>query len=143
MNEGLKTIRRKHFADALHAAYQIEKKGGRIIQQLLLSCRLNGTTQGLDENRFYVREAFVGGGVRSRMIAMKARGRAHWLRRPFTHVTIIMEELPLDQMVKRMLRGETPPAFGELFRRKLFTSNADFEDVRKFSRFLTSRGRHY
>jgi len=58
-------------------------------------------------------------------------------------ITIVVEERPAAQMIRDALLGNAPPGIGAVFRNRLFTQNANFEDLQKYSFMTSSRGRAY
>lgn len=42
-----------------------------------------------------------------------------------------------------LVKGECPPAIGEVFRKMLYVNQSDFHTVRKLSYMTTARGRYY
>lgn len=143
LNECAKEVRGKHITDAISAAEKLDKKGGPVLLELLQKVKEAGVKQGLNPDMFYVKEAFVGKGFRSKMIDIKARGKMGIIQRPKSSLTVVMQEKPINHVVKDALMGNTPPGIGEVFRKRLLESNADFEDLRKYSFMITSKGRSY
>lgn len=121
----------------------MDKKGADYLYRLLTKMKDDGTEKGYNPDLFYVAEAFVGKGIRSKKIDIKARGKFGVIRRPKSSLTIVMHEKPLEHMIKESLVGKTPPGIGEIFRKRLYETNANFQDVRKYSFMLTSKGRAY
>lgn len=111
--------------------------------KLLNKMQDEGKEKGLNPDLFYVHEAYVGKGLRGKKIDIKARGKFGIIRRPKSSLNIILHEKPIEHVIKEALKGEAPAGVGEIFRRRLYESNADFEEVRKYSFMLTSAGRYY
>ena len=143
LNDWAKLVRGKHIIEALKIAEKIDKKGGPVLKELLLKVKELGIQKGYNPDLFYVQRAIVGRGVRSRVIHIKARGKTGVWTRPKSSLVVALEEKPIKKMIEDVLVGETPPWIGEIFRRRLFKSNANFEDLRRYSFMTTSRGRHY
>lgn len=70
-------------------------------------------------------------------------GRTGVIRRPKSSITIILHEKPTSHMIREALEGKSPPGVGEIFRRRLYESNANFDDLRRYSFMLSSSGRSY
>ena len=143
LNECAKLIRGKHIIEALKIAANIDKKGGSYVKELLEKLKETGIQKGLNPDLFYVQKAFVGFGTRSKMIDIKARGKTGVIHRPKSSLVVILEERPIKKMIEEVLVGNTPPCIGEVFRRRLFKTNANFDDLRRYSFMTTSRGRYY
>jgi len=143
LNDCCKEIRGKHISDAFTAMEKNDKKGADYVSQLLEKLMEDGKEKGLNPDLFFVAEAFVGKGIRSKKIDIKAKGMMGIIRRPKSSLTIIMHEKPLEHMIKESMIGKTPPGIGSIFRKRLYESNADFQDLRRYSFMLSSRGRYY
>ena len=118
-------------------------KGGPILKELLENLLQKCKDEEGNPDQLYVKQAFVGKGVRSKLIDIKARGKMGIIRRPKSSLTVILEEKPLDHMIRDILIGKTPQGIGEIFRKRLFRANADFEDLCKYSFMTTASGRRY
>jgi hypothetical protein len=46
-------------------------------------------------------------------------------------------------MIREALVGKSSPGVGEIFRKRLYESNANFDDLRRYSFMLSSNGRSY
>lgn len=136
-------VRGKHIIEALQIAAKIDKKGGLYLKELLEKLKETGIAKGLNPDLFFVQRAFVGAGIRSKLIDIKARGKTGVIHRPKSSLVIVLEEKPIKRMIEDVLVGDTPACIGEIFRRRLFRTNSNFEDLRRYSFMTTSRGRHY
>lgn len=136
-------IRGKHIGQAIEIAETMDKRGGEWLLTLLKKLKETGTEKGLNPDFFYVSEAYVGKSYRGKKIDIKARGKNGVIRPPKTSVTIILEEKPLENVIKDALTGNSPPHIGKIMRHRLYEKNADFDEVRKYSFMLTAKGRYY
>ena len=106
--------------DALSALAQVDKKGGPIAIKVLESARRNGLKQGYDEQRMFVKTAIVGKALSHKKIDIRGRGKTGTIKVPKSSMTITLEErTPLD-FYKMVLKGDTPPSVGEIFKRMLY-----------------------
>lgn len=129
LNDCAKVVRKKHITDALKLVEKIDKKGGPILKDLLIKLKQKCIDEGGNPDFLYVKEAFVGKAFRSKLIDIKARGKMGIIHRPKSSLTVILEEKPIEIMIRDMLTGYTPAGIGEIFRKRLFRANADFEDL--------------
>ena len=143
LNDCCKEIRGKHISEAFTNISKVHKKGASYVTELLTKMKDEGIEKGYNPDLFYVHEAYVGKGLRGKKIDIKARGKFGVIRRPKSSLNIILHEKPIEHVIKKSLKGETPPGVGEIFRRRLYETNANFEEVRKYSFMLTSAGRNY
>ena len=69
------------------------KKGAKIVKKVLESAIANAeNNHGLDVDKLFVKEAFVGKGLVMKRLRARARGRAARVLKPFSHLTIIVYE---------------------------------------------------
>lgn len=132
LNMCAKELRGKHITDAFAAIEKMDKKGGPYCKQLLQKVKDIGIEKGLNPDLFYVHEAIVGRGIKSKKIDIKARGKMGIITSPKSSLRIVMHEKPIQHMIKEAIVGQAPPGIGEVFRRRLWENNANFEDVRKY-----------
>lgn len=118
-------------------------KSSVVIQKLLASARLNGARVGMAEERMFVKEVVCGKAFLFKKIDIKGRGRMGIIKVPKCHVKLTLEEKPLEEFYKMVLKGDTPPAFGTMIKTMLYQSGADFEKVASLSHMTNSKGRHY
>lgn len=113
-------IHGKHMYDAINALGAVDKKGAAIAKSVLEAARKNGTNAGLAEDRLFVKYAIVGKALSHKKLDIKARGKMGIIRVPKTSVSITVEERsPLD-FYKMVMKGETPAAVGQVFRKILY-----------------------
>lgn len=89
----------------------------------------------------WVKAAEIQKQKRRKSIYYHAQGKSGIMKRDWCRVKIILEEKPLNVVVKSMISGETPPGLAKLWRDSLEKENADYEKVRKFQFVLTAKGR--
>ncbi|CAI2377582.1 unnamed protein product [Moneuplotes crassus] len=143
LNDCCKEIRGMHISEAFTTISKNKKKGASYLYDLLTRMRDDGKEKGLNPDFFYVEEAYVGKGIRGKKLDIKARGKFGVIRRPKSSLNIILHEKPLEHIIREALKGQTPQGIGEIFRRRLYETNADFEELRKYSFMLTAKGRYY
>jgi hypothetical protein len=78
-----------------------------------------------------------------RKVDIKARGKMGMIRKPYSSITVILEEKSPVDFYKMLITGKCPPAVGFVFRKMLYQSEADFDKVKSLSYMTTSEGRHY
>ena len=62
---------------------------------------------------------------------------------PKCSLKIVLEEKPIEEFYKLMLKGETPKGVAHLFRTLMVQSGADFPRLQRLSFMTTSKGRYY
>jgi ribosomal protein L22 len=60
----------------------LDKKAAGIMLKILLSARLNGTSQGLQENRLYIKEVICMKGILMKQIDIKGRSKMGIIKVP-------------------------------------------------------------
>jgi hypothetical protein len=95
------------------------------------------------EDRMFVKSILCGKGIMFKKMNIMGRSRMGIIKVPKCSVKIVLEEKPLEDFYKLMLKGKSPPGIGHLFRTLLVQSEADFEQVKQVSFITTSRGRYY
>ena len=118
LNDFCKEIRGKHLTEALTLAQNDVTKGARYTLDLLTRMKNDGVNKGLNPDLFFVHEAWVGKGTRSKKIDIRARGKFGLIRRPKSSLTIVLREKPVKEMVRDALMGNTPPGIGAVFRQR-------------------------
>lgn len=113
-------VRKLHITDAQAIAENLEKKGAIYLRKCLESARRNAIRKGLNDAQLYVKECYVGKGIRSKMIDIKARGKMGLIRRPKCHLNIIVEERPYTDLFKQVATGNAPKSVGDIVRRTLY-----------------------
>jgi large subunit ribosomal protein L22 len=118
LNDFCKEIRGKHLTEALTLAQNDVTKGARFTLELLSKMKNDGTNRGFNPDLFFVHEAWVGKGTRSKKIDIRARGKMGLIRRPKSSLTIVLREKPVKEMVRDALMGKAPPGIGAVFRQR-------------------------
>jgi len=136
-------LRGCHINQAIEAMNASQRKGGPIVSSVLRAAKKNGTVKGFDPDRMYVKEVFVGRKNGGKKLEIKGRGKMGVQTKPISSLTVRLEERPMEFMIRDVLSGEADPGIGHAMRQQLFQANADYEDIKKFSHFLTSKGRYY
>lgn len=63
------------------------------VRKTLQSAMANATNNnGLDASRLFVKETFVGSSIKLRRFMPRGRGRSGRIEKPFSHLTIVVEE---------------------------------------------------
>ena len=63
------------------------------VRKTLQSAMANASNnKGLDSARLFVKEAFVGHSIKLRRFMPRGRGRSSRIEKPFSHLTIVVEE---------------------------------------------------
>jgi large subunit ribosomal protein L22 len=91
-------IRDRSCADALDILANCDKKAAVPIEKLLRSAVANAQEQnarhsaGIDLDNLYVKSICVNEGPRMWRIQPRAQGRAYWICKPSSHVTVVIDE---------------------------------------------------
>ena len=86
-------IRGKKVDNALNILNFSPKKGAEIIKKVLESAIANAeNNKQLDIDNLYVKEAYVGKSLSMKRFRPRAKGRAASILKPFSKLTIILEE---------------------------------------------------
>ncbi|PZN09402.1 MULTISPECIES: 50S ribosomal protein L22 [Thermaerobacter] len=86
-------VRGKPVGEALTLLRYTPKKAARIVEKVVRSAVANATNNhDMDEDRLYITKAYVDEGPRLKRWRPRARGRAFPIRKPTSHVTVIVAE---------------------------------------------------
>ena len=86
-------IRNKPVAKALSDLRFSKKRVAKEVSSCLQSAIANAeNNHQLDVDRLFVKEAFVGKAITMRRFRPRARGRTGRLRKPFSHLTVVVSE---------------------------------------------------
>ena len=86
-------VRGKPVGEALTLLRFTPKKAARIVEKVVRSAVANATNNhDMDEDRLYIARAYVDEGPRLKRWRPRARGRAYPIRKPTSHVTVIVTE---------------------------------------------------
>lgn len=87
------SIRRKHVQDAIHILTFSQKRVANVVLKTLNSAIANAeNNHGLDVDRLYVKEAFVGKSLVMKRFRARARGRGARIEKPVSRITVILAE---------------------------------------------------
>ena len=98
----------------------MNKKGARILNQVLESAKVNGVKKGLAEERLFVKEIVLGKSLGPRKIDIRARGKFGIMRPVRSSVTVILEEKSAADFYKMLMKGECPPTVGQIAKKLLY-----------------------
>ncbi len=91
-------IRKKPCEEALDILRYSPREAGRPIEKLLRSALANAEEQnsrhgaGIDLDNLYIKVITVDEGPRSWRIRPRAQGRAAWINKASSHITVILDE---------------------------------------------------
>jgi large subunit ribosomal protein L22 len=91
-------IRSKPASRALEILEGCEKSAARSFEKLLRSALANAVEQnsrhqaGIDLDNLYVKRVTVDDGPRGWRIRPRAQGRANWIKKSSSHVTVVLDE---------------------------------------------------
>ncbi|CDW87373.1 UNKNOWN [Stylonychia lemnae] len=143
LNACAKSVRKQSLLDAKTIVQFSNKKGAQIVLSVLEAARANALKKGLAEERLYVKECIVGKALGMKKLDIRGRGKMGMIHLPKSSIRITLEERPLEEFYKDLLKGNASPYIAHVFRKNLYQSNANFEEVRKLSHITTSKGRYY
>ncbi len=86
----------------------------------------------------FVKEVVVGRRLKPKRLEIKGRGRTGIRQNSISSVTITLEEKPISEFFKLIVTGKCPPGVGYIFKKILFQSDANFEQVKSLSHLTTS-----
>lgn len=122
LNAAAMVIRKQYCRDAQFLIENCKKKGGPLIKSVLEAARANAVKQGLAEERLFVKECIIGKKLGQMKMDIKGRGKFGIIHAPISHIRVVLEEKQPEEFYKLLLKGEAPPAFGELMRKMLFVN---------------------
>ncbi|MFP3937012.1 MAG: 50S ribosomal protein L22 [Phycisphaerae bacterium] len=85
-------IRQRDVEDALNVLRFTHNRAGEMVSKVLNSAIANADEAEADVDRLFVKEARVDEGPRMRRFRPKDRGRAHMIRKPTSHITVVVDE---------------------------------------------------
>lgn len=95
------------------------------------------------EDHMFIKEIICGKGLLFKKMAIMGRSRMGIIRVPKSSIKVILEEKPLVDYYKMMLKGDCPPQMAQLLKTVMVQSDADFGKVKAASFMTTSQGRRY
>ena len=95
-------IRGKSVQDAMDFLTFSKQKAASVIKKLLESAIANAeNNKQLDIDNLYVKEAYVGKSLSMKRFRPRAKGRASSILKPFSKLTIILEERTINKEGKK------------------------------------------
>ena len=86
-------VRGKEIQDALNVLKFSPKRAADIVGKLLKSAVANAEQKGVDDvDRLFVKSVFVDQGPALKRFIPRAQGRATKIRKPTSHITIVLDE---------------------------------------------------
>jgi len=91
-------VRTRSCGDALNILRECPKSAARPIKKLLESALANAQvlndqkSAGIDLDNLYVKKIAVDRGSHSWRISPRAQGRAYWVRKMSSHLTVVLDE---------------------------------------------------
>jgi large subunit ribosomal protein L22 len=103
--EVLDLIRGKSAVEAIQVLSLVNREASEVVGKLLASAVANATVRfGLGANEVYVARAFADEGPTLKRFRPRARGRATRIRKRSCHITIEVEEMPLEMRRQQAAR---------------------------------------
>ena len=94
LNQLATLIRGKEIADAINILTFSEKRIAKDVLKVLRTAMYNAENNfGMDGERLRVVEAYVGKNLTMKRFRARARGRANRIIKPFSQITIIVQEI--------------------------------------------------
>ncbi|KAI5067356.1 hypothetical protein GOP47_0017884 [Adiantum capillus-veneris] len=91
-------VRGMRVEDALLQLSVLQKRAAKTVQRVVFNARANAThNHGLNGDRLYVAEAFVGKGIYLKRISYHAKGRSGIMHHPSCRLTVVVKELSEKQ----------------------------------------------
>jgi large subunit ribosomal protein L22 len=85
-------IRERDVQDALNVLRFTHNRAAQMMTKVLNSAIANADEAEADVDRLFVQEARVDEGPRMRRFRPKDRGRAHMIRKPTSHIVVVVDE---------------------------------------------------
>lgn len=91
-------VRNKSAAEALNILQGVDKRAARPMEKLLRSALANAEEKntrsqaGIDIDNLYVKRIMVDQGKHNWRIRPRAMGRAFWIKKMSSHITIVLDE---------------------------------------------------
>lgn len=133
----------KSLIEAKNLLAQVDKKGGRLLTELLDEVSERGIKRGYNPEQMFVKTITVGGSILFKKPDIKGRGRTGLIRKPVCSMRLCLEEKSPAEFFKLTIKGETPPGLSGIFRKMMYQNKGDFEHIKASSHMLTSNGRRY
>lgn len=110
----------KSVIEAKNILAQVDKKGGRLISELLEETINAGIKRGYDVDRMFVKNITVGGSILFKKPDIKGRGRTGLIRKPVCSMRLCLEEKSTAEFFKLTVKGQTPPGLSNVFRKMMY-----------------------
>lgn len=110
-------IRGKHIYDAQKILSNIDKKAASILSSILNNTRKNGMSQGMIEDKMFIKEIIVGKGIMMKKLDIKGRGRMGIIKVPKCSIRLVIEEKNPKDFYKMLLKGDCPIGVAEVFKK--------------------------
>ena len=142
MNEVCLLVRKMHVLDALATLQDLKQKCAPWLSGMIRSAIYNGVVhKGLDGERLYISQVILGKNRPAKGRRYAARGRAYPAIKPYSQVTVILEERSVEDFYKLIVTGHYSPTLARILRNKFLTENVDLDTVRRYQNLLTAKGR--
>lgn len=142
MNEVCLLLKKLHVLDALATLETLKQKCAPWISGMIRSAIYNGVVhKGLDGERLYISQIVLGKNRPAKGRRFAARGRAYPAIKPYSQVTVILEERSVEDFYKLIMTGHYSPTLARILRNKFLTENVDLDVVRRYQNLLTAKGR--
>ena len=130
-----------HVVDFLSQIEGNPKKSFEYLSKALKQVLDHAIQKNLDVNRLYVKSIMTGKHRRIKRIRYHAKSRHGTMIRDSTQLNIVLEEMPLEEFFKNMLKGKFPHSFARDLRDKIVEDNMDYPFLQKYQAMLTAKGR--
>ena len=117
-------IRNKGTNDSMQILEVMNKRAARVINKVLASAVANAKQKELNMDNLWIKKAVVDGGPVYKRYMPRAMGRATMIRKPTSHITIILSDEKERPKIEVKTRGvaeekrEKKPRFGKMRRQK-------------------------
>jgi large subunit ribosomal protein L22 len=87
-------IRRKPYSEAMAILENMPHKGAKLIKKTMKSAASNALNENkqLEEDMLYIKEVKIDDGPRMKRIWCRARGRADFFLKRFSHIKVVVDE---------------------------------------------------
>jgi large subunit ribosomal protein L22 len=88
-------VRRMLYTEAITALENLPHKGAALLKKVIHSAASNALYKNkkLDEEMLYIKELLVDEGPRLKRIWRRGRGRADFLKKRMSHITVVVDEI--------------------------------------------------
>lgn len=105
LNEAAKLVRKMHISDALINMEIREKKPAKLVKEALKSAFANAVNNhGMDADKLFVAECFVGKGRHLKRIRMHGMGKSAMMKKYRSHLTVKLEESETVEAKTKVVR---------------------------------------